>query len=406
MKVQTHQWKGVDAQSNPLEGEMPAPSLAVVQHQLAQQGIRLTHCVVKPKKRLSQTINSQQFETCVAQLASLMQSGIPLASSLGFVSQGFSEAGPINFMKRLQSHIESGLELHVAMSKEPGIDRAHIQLIKAGELSGNLDGVLMRLSEHLETRRSLLRNIRSALNYPLIVGGVAVIVVGLVLTQVVPIFEEVFSQMGANLPLPTQLLIGMSRHLIQSGPHWAIATALFVISMNLAWKQFALLRSFLLRVALVIPMLGPLWLLTCQQRFTATLAVLLESGLPLPDSLEMAGEAANHPVFRRAGQDIRRRVEQGQSLAESMSHARAQILIQRIVLFPPLLVHLVKLGEGSGQLDEMVSRWSRDAQKRLTTRLLGLTDWLEPGLMMFMGVVVGGLVMALYLPMFQMGQHF
>jgi type IV pilus assembly protein PilC len=279
-------------------------------------------------------------------------------------------------------------------------------LIKAGELSGHLDEVLVRLSEHLETRRSLLQNVRSALNYPLIVGGVAMVVVGLVLTQVVPIFEEVFSQMGANLPLPTQWLIGMSRQLVESGALLTTGAAVVVILMNVAWKQFALLRAFLLRVALLIPVLGPLWLLTCQQRFTATLAVLLESGLPLPDSLELAGEAANHPVFRRAGEDIRRRVEQGQSLAESMSQCRTQVLTRRIMLFTPVLVHLVKLGEGSGQLDEMISRWSRDAQKRLTTRLLGLSDWLEPGLMVLMGVMVGGLVMALYLPMFQMGQHF
>jgi type IV pilus assembly protein PilC len=152
--------------------------------------------------------------------------------------------------------------------------------------------------------------------------------------------------------------------------------------------------------------MGSLWLLACQQRFTAILAVLLEAGVTLPEGLEFAGDAANHPAYRRAGQVIRRRVEQGQSLAEAMQLCRIQVLGRPVDLFPGLLVHLVKLGEGSGQLEEMLSRWSADAQLRLQSRLVQLTDWLEPGLMVFMGIVIGGLVVTLYLPMFQMGQHF
>jgi type IV pilus assembly protein PilC len=406
MKILNHRWKGLDAQSNPVEGETSAPSLIVVKHLLSQQGIRLTHCEVARRASPIKPLSDLQFESFVSQLASLMQSGIPLVHALSFISEGFKEANSSEFVARVKSRIESGLALHMALTNEPGMDRSHVQLLKAGELSGNLEQVLSRLSQHLQTRRKLSRSIRSALNYPLIVGAVAIAVIVLVLTEVVPVFEDVFSQMGANLPLPTQMLIQLSRDLARFGPLWLLTFALVMGLASFLWRRFALIRSFALQFVWVIPIIGPLWLLACQQRFATILSVLLEAGLALPESLELAGEVANHPNYRRAGQVIRRRVEQGQSLAESMSQCRIQVLRREFDLFPTLLVHLVKLGEGSGQLEEMLSRWSEDAQQRLQSRLTRLTDWLEPGLVVFMGVVIGGLVVTLYLPMFQMGQHF
>ena len=406
MKLFRHRWKGLDAQSQPVEGEMSAPSLVVVKHLLHHQGIRLMHCEVIRQAKREKPLQSQQFESFIAQLASLMQSGIPLVTALGFAAQGFKETEAAEFVKRVMARIETGLALNTALASEPGMNRSHVQLIKAGELSGNLERVLTRLSQHLQTRRSLALSIRSAMNYPLIVGFVAVGVIVLVLTEVVPVFEDVFAQMGAKLPLPTQWLIQLSRELTQSGPVWMTVFAMIIALVSLVWKRFGLVRSYLMQFVWLIPVMGSLWLLACQQRFAAILAVLLEAGLTLPESLELAGEAANHPAYRRAGQVIRQRVEQGQSLAESMQLCRIQVLGHPVDLFPSLLVHLVRLGEGSGQLEEMLSRWSADAQQRLQTRLVRLTDWLEPGLMVFMGIVIGGLVVTLYLPMFQMGQHF
>ncbi len=406
MKIFNHRWKGLDAQSQPVEGEISAPSLVVVKHLLHQQGVHLTHCEVIRQTKQVKPLQTQQFESFIGQLASLMQSGIPLVTALGFVAQGFKDTEPAEFVKRIKTRIETGLALNAALASEPGMNRSHVQLIKAGEISGNLERVLMRLSQHLQTRRSLARSIRSAMNYPLIVGFVAVAVIVLVLSEVVPVFEEVFAQMGANLPLPTQWLIQLSRALTQSGPIWITGCALIVALASFVLKRFGLVRSFLLQFVWRIPVMGSLWLLACQQRFTAILAVLLEAGVTLPEGLEFAGDAANHPAYRRAGQVIRRRVEQGQSLAEAMQLCRIQVLGRPVDLFPGLLVHLVKLGEGSGQLEEMLSRWSADAQLRLQSRLVQLTDWLEPGLMVFMGIVIGGLVVTLYLPMFQMGQHF
>ena len=285
MKLFRHRWKGLDAQSQPVEGEMSAPSLVVVKHLLHQQGIRLMHCEVIRQAKREKPLQSQQFESFIAQLASLMQSGIPLVTALGFAAQGFKETEAAEFVKRIMARIETGLALNTALASEPGMNRSHVQLIKAGELSGNLERVLTRLSQHLQTRRSLALSIRSAMNYPLIVGFVAVGVIVLVLTEVVPVFEDVFAQMGAKLPLPTQWLIQLSRELTQSGPVWMTVFAMIIALVSLVWKRFGLVRSYLMQFVWLIPVMGSLWLLACQQRFAAILAVLLEAGLPLPESL-------------------------------------------------------------------------------------------------------------------------
>ncbi len=406
MKTNTYFWRGLDGQSHQVQGEIEATSLITVRHMLATSGIQITHCErLRPKPKLK-PVTRAQVQSLTAQLASLLQSGIPLAQALDFAAQGAHQPALSGLLKRVQGRIEAGLSLHLALSQESCFDRSEIQLIRAGELSGNLELMLQRLSEHVQAKQALLRSLRSALNYPLVVGGVALAVVILVLTQVVPVFEEVFAQMGGTLPLATQWLIQLSRQLVEQGPIWISGLALLVCIWLMAWRHLGLLRAWVLRWSLALPLLGPLWWLTCQQRFAATLALMIQAGLPLTDGLVLAGEASGHPVFRRAGQTLQRRIQQGHALAESMRECRTTIGWQRKDIFPLLMIHMVSLGENSGQLDTMLHRWSVDAQERLRMRLTRMTDWLEPALIVFMGVVIGGLVIALYLPMFQMGQSF
>ena len=406
MKVHPYFWRGLDAQMRPVQGEIEATSPPMVRHLLLANGIEITHCERLPAKPKFKPVTPAQVQSLTAQLASLMQSGIPLLQALDFAAQGLPQPALASLLQRVKGRVESGLSLHLALAAESCFDRSEIQLIRAGEVSGNLELMLQRLSAHLQAKLALRRSLRSALNYPLVVGGVALAVVALVLTQVVPVFEDVFTQMGASLPLATQWLIGLSRQLVEQGPWWVTGLAVGGCIWLMAWQELGLLRAFVLRWMLALPLVGSLYGLTCQQRFAATLALLIQSGLPLTDGLRLAGEAAGHPVFRRAGETLQRRIQQGHALAESMRECRTQIGWRRQAIFPALLVHMVSLGENSGQLDTMLDRWSTDAQERLRTRLSRLTDWLEPVFIVFMGVVVGGLVLALYLPMFQMGQAF
>ncbi len=341
-----------------------------------------------------------------AQWASLMHAGIPLLQALQFSSQGLSDPAALRWVQRVAARIESGQALHLALSSERGVDRLYLQLVKAGERSGSLDVVLAQLAAHLTQQLAFRARWRAALHYPLIVGVVALGVVALVLTQVVPVFQSVFEQSGAPLPWPTRWLIQASQAVLNHGLSVVVGLAVMGLLGRGLWPATHRWRARMAPALWWVPVLGPLQALGGQCRFASTLSLLLQSGTPLTEALDLSVQASDHAALMQAARPLSRRVQQGVSLSQAMRRCTVRWGQWQQPAFPELLLHLVSLGEGSGQLDDMLVQWSREGQARLQARLDGLTQWLEPGVMVLMGVLVAGLVMALYLPMFEMGKAF
>ena len=395
-------WHGNDRQGKKTTGEILADTPNEVAQRLRQQRIRATRIrrqYALPtwiQRRAKPRVFASDITHFTRQLATLLHAGVPLLQAFGILNRGDDKAALKAIIRDLHTQIEGGVALNQALRQHPEFDALYCNLIAAGELAGMLDTMLERLALHLEKSEALHTTIRSALIYPAAVLSIAGAVLVLILVFVVPAFQNIFASFNAELPWLTRWVIGLSEGLQHNGP-WLIGLILIgswslkqQVRQRIHWRRY--LHSLLLRM----PIAGPLTRHACTARWTRTLATLFAAGVPLTEALEAVQGVTGHLLFQAATQGIQTQLIQGQALSHALENTKG--------LFPAMVVQMCAIGEESGALDHMLEKTADHYEREVDNTVARLSTLLEPFIMVVLGLLIGGLVMALYLPIFQLGQ--
>ncbi len=402
MAERHYAWRGVDREGKVVTGNMTAISPEAVRNQLKQQRIRAARIQRQyefPKWLKLQTearISTRDITQFTRQLATLLHAGVPLLQAIHLLERGESKATLQSVLHDLHRDIEAGMALSQALQQHASFDALYCNLVAVGELTGMLDTMLERLANHLEKSEALRMSIRTALVYPTAVLSIAVSVTVLILLFVVPAFQNIFASFGAELPRLTRWVIALSEAIEDYGllllgvgiaSVWGLKWQL-----NKRWHWRHHVHGWLLRT----PIAGPLTRHACTARWTRTLATLFSAGVPLADALEAVQGVTGHLWFQVATQNIRQQLIQGHALSHALDSTEG--------LFPNMVVQMCAIGEESGALDHMLEKTAEHYEREVDSTVARLSTLLEPFIMVVLGLLIGGLVMALYLPIFQLGQ--
>jgi len=392
-------WKGLTKNKEPRKGEMEADDEAVVRAALRRQGITPVEIKSRPKDILEyipffrKKIKDKDLVVFARQFATMIDAGLPILQCLEILASEESNKRFRKIIEDLKSDIEGGGSLSKAFAKYPDVfDELFVNLTAAGEAAGILDVILNRLSNYLEKSLKLKSKVKGAMSYPASVLVISVGVVILILYKVVPVFEEMFADMGAALPGPTQILIDASRFLQGYVIHIA---AIFVIAVFL-FQRYYKTESGRLRIdtlLLKIPLFGILFKKVAVARFSRTLAAMVGGGVPILDGLEIVSKPAGNRVVENALMETRKSVSEGDTIAEPLGASG---------IFPPLVVSMIGVGENSGKLDEMLVKIADFYDDEVDAAVAALTSLLEPFMIVFLGGMVGAVLIALYMPIFSM----
>lgn len=392
-------WKGLTKNKEPRKGEMEADDEAVVRAALRRQGI--TPVEIKSRRKdileyipfFRKKIKDKDVVVFARQFATMIDAGLPILQCLEILASEESNKRFRKIIEDLKSDIEGGGSLSKAFAKYPDVfDELFVNLTAAGEAAGILDVILNRLSNYLEKSLKLKSKVKGAMSYPASVLVISVGVVILILYKVVPVFEEMFTDMGAALPGPTQILIDASRFLQGYVIHIA---AIFVIAVFL-FQRYYKTESGRLRIdtlLLKIPLFGILFKKVAVARFSRTLAAMVGGGVPILDGLEIVSKTAGNRVVENALMETRKGVSEGDTIAEPLGASG---------IFPPLVVSMIGVGENSGKLDEMLVKIADFYDDEVDAAVAALTSLLEPFMIVFLGGMVGAVLIALYMPIFSM----
>jgi type IV pilus assembly protein PilC len=395
-------WRGVDRKGEIQTGVLDAYTQEDVSNELKQQRIRATR--IQRQFNLpnwihvntSQRVSARDITQFTRQLATLLHAGVPLLQAFDILNRGEGKADLKTLIRELRTQVEGGIALNHAMRQHAAFDGLYCNLVAVGELAGMLDIMLERLASHLEKSEALRTTIRSALIYPTAVLGIACAALVLILVFVVPAFQNIFASFGAELPWLTQVVIALSEGLQRHGLWLLALTGLAAWGLKRLIAQHTDWRRYLHRLLLRIPIAGPLTRNACTARWTRTLATLFAAGVPLTEALEAVQGVTNHLLFQAATQSIQAQLIQGQSLSHALESTDG--------LFPPMVVQMCAIGEESGALDHMLEKTAEYYEREVDSTVARLSTLLEPFIMVVLGLLIGGLVMALYLPIFQLGQ--
>ena len=331
--------------------------------------------------------------TFTRQLATLIDAGLPIIRSLAILSEQVESVIFRDIIKAVSKDIESGSSLSDSLAKYPKVfDSLFVNMVRAGEVGGVLEAVLNKVAQFLENRQALIGKVKSAMMYPVIVMVLALGIVSFILVFILPKFQDIFSQLGAELPMPTQILLTASS-ILTNYWYWVIA---FVIIM---WQIVKKINStkegkyVFDRIKLRLPVFGELFKKLAITRFADTLATLITSGVPILQALDIVRETSGNEVVTRAMDSVYESVKEGETIYEPLG---------RCSVFPPLVVHMVAVGEETGAVDQMLRKVAEAYQREVDDTVAALTSIMEPILIVFLGVIVGGIVVALYLPMFNL----
>ena len=393
-------WEGKDKAGRKTKGEITSSNANVAKTELRKQGITPTK-VTKKSAGLSgllnmgQKVGASDIALFTRQLATMMKAGVPLVQSFEIVADGMDNPAMRTLILKIRDDIASGNSFAHAIRANPAhFDDLFCNLIDAGEQSGSLETMLERLATYKEKTEALKAKIKSAMNYPIAVLVVASIVSGILLIKVVPQFEEIFQGFGAELPEFTQMVVNMSRWMQE---WWFIVVAViaaFVIAFKQAAKRSKAFHDALERLSLKLPVIGDILDKSCIARFARTLSTTFAAGVPLVDALESVAGAAGNIVYYDAIKSVKNDVSSGIQLNYSMKKTEA---------FPNMVIQMVAIGEESGALDSMLDKAATYYEEMVDNAVDGLTSLMEPIIMSFLGVVIGGLIIAMYLPIFKMG---
>jgi type IV pilus assembly protein PilC len=394
VKEQTFLWEGVDRNNKPIRGELRAVSQTVAQTNLRRQGIR----VLKIKRQVyrgGRSVGEKDITFFTRQLATMLKAGVPLLQTFDILARGSNNARFSRLMLELKNKVETGSSLSQAFRDYPKhFDPLYCNLVQAGETAGMLDAILDRLATYKEKILAIKSKIKSALFYPISVIVVAVVVIGVIMVFVIPAFKQVFTSFGANLPWLTQVVIDISDFFVSYW--WAIAMAIAgaFVGIKLAFKRSEAVRYAVHRLSLKLPVVGGILEKATIARWTRTLQTMFAAGVPLVESLDAVGGASGNLVYANATKRIQTEVSTGTSLTQSMAATN---------LFPVMVLQMTQIGEESGSLDNMLGKVADFYEREVDDAVAALSSLLEPIIIVFLGVVVGGLVVAMYLPIFKLG---
>ncbi len=396
-KASTFVWEGKDKAGRKTKGEMQGSSIALVKAELRKQGI-LSAKVKKKGMSLGTKggkIKPMDIALFTRQLATMMKAGVPLLQAFDITSEGIDKPALKELIGKIKNDVAGGTTLADALRAHPlQFDDLYCNLVASGEQSGSLESLLDRIATYKEKTEALKSKIKKAMNYPIAVVCVAFIVTGILLIKVVPQFEEVFQGFGAELPAFTQMVIGLSEFVQE---YWLLGIAgliAFIFAMKKVIRSSPAARERMDRILLKLPVVGGILDKSAIARFARTLSTTFAAGVPLVDALDSVSGAAGNVVYSDATKRIKEDVSTGQQLQFSMRNTG---------VFPSMAIQMVAIGEESGALDEMLDKVATFYEDEVDNMVDGLTSLMEPIIMSVLGVLVGGLIIAMYLPIFQLG---
>jgi type IV pilus assembly protein PilC len=397
VKASVYSWEGLDKKGTKITGELSGHNPALIKAQLRKQGINPT----KVKKKTvsifgaGKKIKPLDIAFFSRQMATMMKAGVPLLQSFDIIAEGSENPNMRKMVDELKQEVAAGNSFATALRKKPQyFDDLFCNLVDAGEQAGALESLLDRVATYKEKTERLKAKIKKAMTYPIAVIIVAVIVTGILLIKVVPQFQAIFTSFGADLPAFTKLVVSISQFVQDSWYFILAGLVLAIVVFRRSYKTSEKFRDWMDKVLLKLPIIGPLIYKSAVARYARTLATTFAAGVPLVEALDSVAGATGNVVFKNAVIKVKQDVSTGMQLNFSM---------RSVGVFPMLAVQMTSIGEESGALDSMLDKVATYYEDEVDNMVDSLTSLMEPMIMAVLGVVVGGLVLAMYLPIFQLG---
>ena len=388
-------WEGKDKAGKVVRGEIRAVSETAVNATLRRQGI-MVQKVKKQKKRGGGSVGSKDIALFTRQLATMMKAGVPLLQSFDIVGKGATNPGVAKLLFDIKTDVETGSSLAAAFRKFPlYFDTLYCNLVGAGEQAGILETLLDRLATYQEKTLAIKSKIKAALFYPIAIIAVAFIITAVIMIFVIPAFKQVFTSFGADLPAPTLIVMAISDWFVA---YWYIIFPVIgggIYGFLEAWKRSLAVQIFMDRLMLKAPVFGHLVRISTIARWTRTLSTMFAAGVPLVEALDSVGGASGNYVYAAATKQIQSEVSTGTALTVAMQNAN---------VFPSMVLQMCSIGEETGALDSMLGKVADFYEAEVDDAVEALSSLMEPIIMVVLGTLIGGMVIAMYLPIFKMGQ--
>src|SRR3982751_2752914 len=388
-------WEGKDKGGKIVRGEIRAVSETAVNATLRRQGV-MVQKVKKVKKSSGGSVGSKDIALFTRQLATMMKAGVPLLQSFEIVSKGASNPGVGKLLGQIKTEVETGSALATAFRKYPlHFDALYCNLVQAGEQAGILESLLDRLATYKEKILAIQSKIKAALFYPIAIIAVAFIITAVIMIFVIPAFKQVFTAFGADLPAPTLFVMAVSDAFVT---YWYIIFSVIgggIYGFLESWKRSLAVQIFMDRLMLKMPVFGDLIRKSTIARWTRTLSTMFAAGVPLVEALDSVGGAAGNYVYATATKQIQQEVSTGTALTVAMQNTN---------VFPNMVLQMCSIGEETGALDAMLGKVADFYEAEVDDAVEALSSLMEPMIMVVLGTLIGGMVIAMYLPIFKMGQ--
>ena len=389
-----YSWEGKDKGGKKVKGEIRAAGTAVASAQLRRQGIQVSS--IKKTKTSGKSITEKDITLFTRQLATMLKSGVPLLQAFDIVGKGHHNPSVGNMLMDIKTEVETGSSLEMAFRKYPlYFDDLFCNLIGAGEAAGILDNLLDKIATYKEKILGIKSKIKSALFYPVSIIVIAFVITAVIMIFVIPAFKELFKSFGADLPTPTLVIMAISDWFVTWW--WAIFTVIGggLYSFFYFWKRNKTMQRNMDIIMLKLPIFGNLIRIATIARWARTLATMFAAGVPLVESLDSVAGAAGNAVYYDATKQIQREVSTGNSLTSAMTNA---------AVFPNMVLQMMMIGEESGAIDSMLNKVADFYEAEVDDAVEALSSLMEPVIMVVLGTLIGGMVIAMYLPIFKMGQ--
>ena len=388
------EWEGKDRNGKQVRGELRAAGVNQVQATLRRQGVTPAK-IKKRRSRGGSAIKPKDIALFTRQLATMMKAGVPLLQAFDIVGRGNPNPRVTKLLNDVRTDVETGTSLSTAFRKYPlHFDNLYCNLVEAGEAAGILDQLLDRLATYMEKTEAIKSKIKSALMYPISVLIVAFVVVSVIMIFVIPAFKEVFSNFGGDLPAPTLMVIAISEFFVA---YWYLIFGILgggIYFFLQAWKRNERVQAVMDRVMLKLPIFGVLVEKSCIARWTRTLSTMFAAGVPLVEALDSVGGASGNSVFATATTKIQNEVSTGTALTVAMTNAN---------IFPSMVLQMCAIGEESGSIDHMLGKAADFYEAEVDDMVAGISSLMEPIIIVVLGTLIGGIVVAMYLPIFKLG---
>ena len=394
-----YKWVGETKKGKTIRGELEAADEKMARLQLKRRNLKIKKIKEKPKDLFANVsfmqpkITSKDLVIFTRQFSTMIDAGLPLVQGLTILADQMENKTFKGILKQVVTDVEGGASLAESLQKHPKVfDSLFVNLVAAGEVGGILDTILQRLATHIEKAQKLKSRIKGAMTYPAIVVAIAILVISVIMIFVIPVFEAMFKDFGSALPLPTQIVVNMSRF-IKGNILYIIGGAIILF---IAFKKFKSTKTGRKRVdviALKLPVFGPLLKKVAVASFTRTLGTMIASGVPIISAMEIVAKTSGNVVLEEVILDVRSSIAEGQPISEPLSEND---------IFPNMVVQMIGVGEATGALETMLEKIADFYDDEVDTAVDALTSMLEPLLMVFLGGAIGGLVIAMYLPIFKM----